>query len=52
MYANGRRTEPPEVRFPADVDDSEPKRTREAKLEPEPFLLSLQGHRYSRIVPL
>jgi hypothetical protein len=50
IYATGRHTELPEVRFPADADDSEPKRTREAKLEPEPFLLSLPVYRYSRIV--
>jgi hypothetical protein len=46
MYATGRRTQLPEVRFPSDADDSEPKRTREAKLEPDPFLRSLPVHRY------
>lgn len=46
IYATGRRIEPPEVYFPADADDSTPKRTRESKLEPEPFLRSLPVHRY------
>jgi hypothetical protein len=46
IYATGRRTEPPEVHFPADADDSEPKRTRKSKLEPQPFLRSLPVYRY------
>jgi hypothetical protein len=47
MYATGRRTELPEVHFPADADDStEPKRTRESKLDAEPYLQSLPVYRY------
>jgi hypothetical protein len=47
MYATGRRTEPPEVHFPTKADDeNKPKRTREFKLEPEPFLRSLPVYRY------
>jgi hypothetical protein len=47
LYATGRRSEPPEVQFPT-ADDSKPKRTRESKIEPEPFLRSLPVHRYQR----
>jgi hypothetical protein len=46
LYAAGRRSEPPEVHFPAESDESKPKRTRASKLEPEPFLRSLPVHRY------
>jgi hypothetical protein len=51
IYATGRRTELPEVHFPAAADDSaEPKRTRQSKLEFEPLLRSLPVYLYSRIV--
>jgi hypothetical protein len=44
IYATGRRTEPPEVNFPADAEnDNKPARTRESKLESEPFLSSVQS---------
>ena len=44
----GRRTEPPEVHFPADGDDSpEPKRTRVSKIEPRAYLGSLPVYRYT-----
>jgi hypothetical protein len=50
IYATGRRTEAPEVRFPADAaagaDDAKPGRERESKLEPERFLRSLPVYRY------
>ena len=46
LYATGRRSEPPEVHFPADTDGSKPKRTRASKLESEPFLQSLPVYRY------
>jgi hypothetical protein len=50
VYATGRRTELPEVQFPADADDSKPKRTRASKIEAEPYLHSLPVYRYRRIV--
>jgi hypothetical protein len=46
IYATGRRTEPAEVHFPADANDSQPKRIRASKLEVEPFLHSLPVYRY------
>ena len=46
LYATGRRNEPPEVHFPGDAEDSNPKRTRVSKLEAEPFLRSLPVYRY------
>jgi hypothetical protein len=49
IYATGRRTEPPEVHYPAAADDSpKPKRVRESKLESEPYLSSLPLYRYSQ----
>jgi hypothetical protein len=52
IYATGRRTEAPEVRFPADAaadaGESKPGRERESKLEPERFLRSLPVYRYSQ----
>jgi hypothetical protein len=48
IYATGRRTEAPEVHFPADSEDpAKPKRQRESKLEREPLLRSLPVYRYS-----
>jgi hypothetical protein len=50
IYATGRRTEPPEVHFPAEADDpTKPRRMRESKLEPQPFLRSLPVFRYSSL---
>jgi hypothetical protein len=46
IYATGRRTEPPEVHFPAPNDAAEPRRMRESKLEPESFLRALPVYRY------
>jgi hypothetical protein len=47
LYAKGRRPEPPEVSFPTDVAGLEsPRRTRESKLEGQPFLRSLPVYRY------
>ena len=43
----GRRSESPEVHFPADTDETaKPKRIRQSKLEPEPFLRCLPVYRY------
>ena len=50
IYATGRHSETPEVRFPADADGPpKPKRTRESKIEPGSFLRSLPVYRYSRL---
>jgi len=50
LYATGRHSETPEVRFPADADGPpKPKRTRESKIEPGSFLRSLPVYRYSRL---
>jgi hypothetical protein len=51
IYATGRRTESPEVHFPADAaadDDgaNQPTRIRKSILESEPFLRSLPVYRY------
>jgi hypothetical protein len=42
----GRRTESPEVHFPASDDAPQPARTRKTKLEAEPFLRVLLVYRY------
>lgn len=48
IYAVGRRTEPPEVRFPVDADDSaKPSRARKSQLEAVPYLRALPVYRYS-----
>jgi hypothetical protein len=48
IYAMGRRTEPPEVHFPAEAENEDkPQRLRQSKLEPEAFLHSLPVYRYS-----
>jgi hypothetical protein len=56
IYATGRRSELPEVRFPADAaagaDDAKPGRERASKLEPEPFLCSLPVYRYRLVTSL
>src|ERR1700690_3120099 len=41
IYATGRRSQPPEVQFPADTDTEHKPRVRESKLEPAPLLASL-----------
>ena len=48
LYPKGRRAMPPEVRFPPPVHADQPKRERESKLEPQPFLESLPVYRYAR----
>jgi hypothetical protein len=48
IYATGRRTEAPEVRFPTADDSTQQKRTRESKLEPQAFLESLPMYRYAQ----
>jgi hypothetical protein len=51
IHAGGRRSEPPEIQFPDEADDTtQLKRTRATKLEAKPFLESLPVYRYSRIV--
>jgi hypothetical protein len=48
IYATVRRTEPPKVHFPLEAEiQDRPQRTRESKLEPQPFLHSLPVYRYS-----
>jgi hypothetical protein len=48
MYATGRRSQPPEIRFPTNADDSTiPRRTRESKIEPCAYLGSLPVYRYT-----
>jgi hypothetical protein len=48
IYATGRRTELPEVNFPADSGDSTKlRRIRESQIEPRAFLGSLPVYRYS-----
>jgi len=48
IYATGRRTQPPEVHFPAQAEnDSKPTRARKSKLEPHPFLRVLPVYRYN-----
>jgi hypothetical protein len=47
MYATGRHHQPPEVHFPLETETTnKPQRTRESKLEPEPYLRSLPVYRY------
>jgi hypothetical protein len=47
IYATGRRSEAPEVRFPSEAGNPAlPKRLRASKLEPDPFLISLPIYRY------
>jgi hypothetical protein len=48
VYATGRRTEPPEVNFPAAADAPQPSRNRRSKLEAQPFLHALPVYRYSQ----
>jgi hypothetical protein len=48
IYPKGRRTTPPQVRFPPAADEEQPTRARQSKLDPEPFLESLPVYRYSR----
>jgi hypothetical protein len=44
----GRRADPPKVNFPANQEDPlKPQRTRESKLEAQPFLRSLPVYRYT-----
>jgi hypothetical protein len=51
IYATGRRSEPPEVHFPEEADSlTKRKRTRESKLEAQPFLHSLPVYRYSSAI--
>ena len=47
MYATGRRTVAPQVRFPVEAGEGvKPPRIRQSKLEPESFLRSLPVYRY------
>ena len=46
MYATGRHPTTPEVRFPGVEKNSEMRKGRAPKLEPQPFLASLPVYRY------
>jgi hypothetical protein len=47
MYATGRHAQLTEVHFPLETEiPNKPQRTRESKLEPEPFLRTLPVYRY------
>jgi hypothetical protein len=47
MYATGRHHRPPEFHFPVETEtENQLQRTRESKLEPEPFLSALPVYRY------
>jgi hypothetical protein len=47
IYATGRRSEPPEVNYPANPEHlGKPMRARASKLETEPLLRSLPVYRY------
>jgi hypothetical protein len=50
MYALGRRSEHPEVRFPTEAPQisSQPQRVRQPLLEQRPFLQSIPVYRYAR----
>jgi len=48
VYARGRRVEVPAVRFPVPAAVNAPRRVRQSKLEPQPFLESLPVYRYAR----
>ena len=48
VYATGRRSEPPEVKFPNDREkDTNPRRIRKTRLETAPFLQALPVYRYN-----
>jgi hypothetical protein len=47
MYATGRRSQHPEVHFPAGTDEPQPRRIRQSQLEAHPFLRSLPVYRYT-----
>jgi hypothetical protein len=50
MYAIGRHAKIPEVHFPSSAENvTTPKRHRESKLEPLPFLRSLPVYRYNLV---
>jgi len=46
LYPKGRRAEPPTIRSPQPADPDEPRRARQPKLDPRPFLESLPVYRY------
>jgi hypothetical protein len=48
LYTAGRWPTPPEVNYPAPVDElaNQPRRTRQSALESEPFLQSISAYRY------
>jgi hypothetical protein len=47
IYATGRRSDPPQVNFPTADHSMKPRRDRESKLAPLPFLRALPVYRYS-----
>ena len=50
IYATGRNHAPPHVQYPVsdDASSDSPRRSRQANLEPTPFLLSIPAYRYKR----
>ena len=48
LYPRGRRAAPPQVRFLPPADADQPRRERQSKLEPQPFLESVPAYRYAR----
>jgi len=48
LYTAGRWPTPPEVNYPAPIDETEdkPRRLRQSELEAEPFLQSMPAYRY------
>jgi hypothetical protein len=48
LYPKGRLKRPPLIKFPKKPDDITPRRVREQKLDPQPFLKTLPVFRYLR----
>ena len=50
LYAQGRHPHAPDVTFPRPVEEGNdtPRRVRRSKIEPEPCLMTLPVHRYTR----
>jgi hypothetical protein len=48
LYPRPKRAEPPQIRFLQAVESDEPRRARQSKLDPQPYLESLPVYRYSR----
>lgn len=50
LYPKPKRGEQPQIRFLPAAEPDEPKRVRQSKLDPQPYLESLPVYRYSRRV--